>query len=641
MDYSLHKHTIVNFDGKYKNTDKIIRLIQKNQEEIKCSEFVTERNGIFQIENFEKKFTLSGSFIVNSLDELGHSKDFFKEKKGRYFKKRNKETTEIYIRGPRYVLALDPHYSVIQKLNLYSEDIEDAIKHIKCFKDYDCNQFVEIAPILDYLKNALITLFNAYTHKEKQLQFDLDNNDYQKHRTLFLNSLLEATYCYYLSLVNKLQKNNIEKLLSTIDTETVSVITNTLKAEFKNFSFSSKSVVRAEASHPLILIGYSFKIAKKFKHYDLIFGLPSGSTELTCLIHKIITDYYKYNSNILCLIPISFHSLKNQNQPNFEQYDKVLDVMPVDNFLLKKAIVIDDNSATGVTIDKTKSLIQKKYADIKIDCSVAEADLIRIHLNLENNEKEYKYSNPELFKYSVGILPISKLIRRKCDLKEVIEERMLYHFYKNKKYNNLIEKIKSEVIADSIENKIDFTKFSYNNSNSIKVFQHTFLSNFYAVPIIYQNRLYSSVEQAYLRQKFDSEQLAKLNSKQKRELNEILLIKGIIIQQSNFSKAFNDFNYPAGVLKRFSKKLKEWGMEDKNWDDKRLNLMIELLIQKYSNESLMQKLLETGDKFLIEGNTWNDTFWGVCNGQGRNYLGRILMNIREKIIDGQIKMNNS
>ncbi len=456
-----------------------------------------------------------------------------------------------------------------------------------------------------------------------------------------MNSLLEATYCYYLSLVNKLDKNNIEQLLSTISIETVSAITNTLKTEFKKFSFSSKSVVRAEASHPLIILGYSFKMAKKFKHYNFIFGLPSGSTELACLMHKIITDYYKYKSNILCLIPISFHSLNNKSQPNLEQYDKVLEVMPKDDFLPKKAIVIDDNSATGITIEKTKLLIQKKYTNVKVTCSVAEADLIRIQLNVKNKENEYKYSNPELFKYSVGILPISKIIRRKYDLKEVIESRMLFHFYKNKKPINLIEKIKSEVIADSIENKIDFNTFSYNSTNSIKVFQHTFLSNFYAVPIIYQDRLYSSVEQAYLRQKFDSEQLGKLNSKQKRELNEILLIKGIIIQQTNFSKAFNDFNYPAGVLKRFSNKLKEWGLEDKKWDDKRLDLMIELLIQKFSNENLMQKLLETGNKFLIEGNTWNDTFWGVCNGQGRNYLGRILMNIRGKIIDGQIKMNNS
>jgi hypothetical protein len=78
-------------------------------------------------------------------------------------------------------------------------------------------------------------------------------------------------------------------------------------------------------------------------------------------------------------------------------------------------------------------------------------------------------------------------------------------------------------------------------------------------------------------------------------------LKGLIIQQSNFSKAFNNFEYPASVLKRFSNKLKEWGLEDKNWDEKRLNLMIDLLIQKYSNAGLMKKLLETENKHKYKG----------------------------------------
>jgi len=32
---------------------------------------------------------------------------------------------------------------------------------------------------------------------------------------------------------------------------------------------------------------------------------------------------------------------------------------------------------------------------------------------------------------------------------------------------------------------------------------------------------------------------------------------------------------------------------------------------------------------LIEGNTWGDTYWGVCRGRGSNNLGKLLMKIRE------------
>ena len=43
-------------------------------------------------------------------------------------------------------------------------------------------------------------------------------------------------------------------------------------------------------------------------------------------------------------------------------------------------------------------------------------------------------------------------------------------------------------------------------------------------------------------------------------------------------------------------------------------------------------LAATEDKLLIEGNTWGDVEWGVSNGKGKNLLGMILMQVREKII---------
>lgn len=39
-------------------------------------------------------------------------------------------------------------------------------------------------------------------------------------------------------------------------------------------------------------------------------------------------------------------------------------------------------------------------------------------------------------------------------------------------------------------------------------------------------------------------------------------------------------------------------------------------------------LTKTGDRLLSEGNTWNDTFLGVCKGKGKNTLGKILMELR-------------
>ena len=60
-----------------------------------------------------------------------------------------------------------------------------------------------------------------------------------------------------------------------------------------------------------------------------------------------------------------------------------------------------------------------------------------------------------------------------------------------------------------------------------------------------------------------------------------------------------------------------------------------LVREKFShNKDLKEMLLETGDAIIEEGNDWNDTFWGVCNGKGENHLGKILMKIREELRNG-------
>jgi predicted NAD-dependent protein-ADP-ribosyltransferase YbiA (DUF1768 family) len=56
--------------------------------------------------------------------------------------------------------------------------------------------------------------------------------------------------------------------------------------------------------------------------------------------------------------------------------------------------------------------------------------------------------------------------------------------------------------------------------------------------------------------------------------------------------------------------------------------MADLLLQKYKNPDLRNRLKETADKYLVEGNTWGDTLWGVSDGKGRNMLGQMLMAIR-------------
>lgn len=68
-----------------------------------------------------------------------------------------------------------------------------------------------------------------------------------------------------------------------------------------------------------------------------------------------------------------------------------------------------------------------------------------------------------------------------------------------------------------------------------------------------------------------------------------------------------------------------------DWEDVRLAVMEDLLRQKFEAESYKQRLLMTGEEELVEGNYWQDRFWGVCNGVGENHLGKFLMKIRCEI----------
>jgi ribA/ribD-fused uncharacterized protein len=52
------------------------------------------------------------------------------------------------------------------------------------------------------------------------------------------------------------------------------------------------------------------------------------------------------------------------------------------------------------------------------------------------------------------------------------------------------------------------------------------------------------------------------------------------------------------------------------------------------NLELQKRLLNTGNTKLVEGNNWHDYYWGVCNGKGKNKLGKILMQVREELRNG-------
>ncbi|MBB6372631.1 GTP cyclohydrolase II [Chryseobacterium shigense] len=68
-----------------------------------------------------------------------------------------------------------------------------------------------------------------------------------------------------------------------------------------------------------------------------------------------------------------------------------------------------------------------------------------------------------------------------------------------------------------------------------------------------------------------------------------------------------------------------------NWENRRVQIMERAVYEKFSqHDFLKEKLLETGE-LLIKENSPTDSFWGIgSDGLGKNVLGRILMDIRNK-----------
>ena len=129
--------------------------------------------------------------------------------------------------------------------------------------------------------------------------------------------------------------------------------------------------------------------------------------------------------------------------------------------------------------------------------------------------------------------------------------------------------------------------------------KYFFLSNYYIVPVTYNGLTFQSNEAAFQAQKT-------LNEGQRRKFTKLA---------PNKAKAKG-----RSVLLR------------EDWEEVKDQIMYEICLAKFSqNEDLKEKLLNTGDEELVEGNTWHDTYWGVYNRKGKNKLGKILMRVREEL----------
>ncbi len=68
----------------------------------------------------------------------------------------------------------------------------------------------------------------------------------------------------------------------------------------------------------------------------------------------------------------------------------------------------------------------------------------------------------------------------------------------------------------------------------------------------------------------------------------------------------------------------------KDWDSKKKDVMLKGLRYKFHDPILKKLLLSTGDTLLHEDNP-EDFYWGIADGTGESWLGKLLMQVREEV----------
>lgn len=129
------------------------------------------------------------------------------------------------------------------------------------------------------------------------------------------------------------------------------------------------------------------------------------------------------------------------------------------------------------------------------------------------------------------------------------------------------------------------------------------LSNFSAFTLLWQGERYDTAEAAYHVEKFPSS----------------TGIRGSIQRAASAHEAF-----------KIAQECKAHRRPD--WDEVKVDIMFNILLAKArQHEYVRRKLLDTGERELIE-DSWRDDFWGWGpNKDGQNMLGKLWMKVRTKL----------
>ena len=206
----------------------------------------------------------------------------------------------------------------------------------------------------------------------------------------------------------------------------------------------------------------------------------------------------------------------------------------------------------------------------------------------------------KLFKADWALGKQAGMLRNK-EMADATQHALVFWDEESKGTEHYINYIGRATIFSLKQNKFIFNKRYFSFGGYFR-----FLSNMYVPekPLVIEGKEFRTTEHYYQYKKVDTpefyEIITKLNSpgKVKRVVNKMINEKEVRLRS--------------------------------NWQDIKFNVMLNASKVKYRDKELLTKL-KSIDGEIVEYNYWNDKFWGkgIYDKEGLNYLGKILMRIRD------------
>jgi predicted NAD-dependent protein-ADP-ribosyltransferase YbiA (DUF1768 family)/pyrimidine operon attenuation protein/uracil phosphoribosyltransferase len=482
---------------------------------------------------------------------------------------------------------------------------------------------------------------NALIQYEKEGVFRLDDTGYQSSRKLIMDISKRAVRMYYAYVTgNKDDYISNLKYLNNRLRDFKDVIFF-LKEEHIRGILTNASFSRQEANHPLV-IGASVLLNavntnEEGINVQLVVGLPSGSTELALAQQYAIKLYTKHFPQVV-LMPISLYSTRKLPKRKIAEMNITTNLAYLEQFRQsidsRGVMLVEDNSSTGSTIQIFYDILIEYFRPKKVFVAVAEAGIIYAKQQRDKKDNP-KVASKELNESSVNILPFPKK-KSTLEFKARIEKQRLIKECKIDLSNarGVIEKMMYSIFLRNLKNPTEVSMKKIKTENVISNFEGTVLSNFYKSPINYGGKQYSSLEKAYQAEKFLKEE----------SLN---IPENVLVEIINFFRK-DGMRFDGDLIDFFSSEytssrtsrgvgdiLRKNGLERPEWQDIKVKILLELLLEKFKDPDILKQLKNTGDKYLVDGNDGGDIFWGVDtsgkNPIGKNILGLALMYVRDEL----------